>query len=40
MKTDVLAKIAGKVTAIVAKANDSVETGQVLITVLDELASA
>jgi biotin carboxyl carrier protein len=33
MKTDVLAKIAGKVTAIVAKANDSVETGQVLITV-------
>ncbi len=28
MKTDVLAKIAGKVIAITAKANDSVETGQ------------
>jgi glutaconyl-CoA/methylmalonyl-CoA decarboxylase subunit gamma len=33
MKTDVLAKIAGKVTAVTAKINESVETGQVLMTV-------
>jgi glutaconyl-CoA/methylmalonyl-CoA decarboxylase subunit gamma len=33
MKTDVLSKIAGKVSNIVAKANENVETGQVLMTV-------
>jgi biotin carboxyl carrier protein len=33
MKTEVLAKVAGKVTNIAVKANDSVETGQVLMTV-------
>jgi biotin carboxyl carrier protein len=33
MKTDVLSKVAGKVSSIVAKANESVETGQVLMTV-------
>jgi glutaconyl-CoA/methylmalonyl-CoA decarboxylase subunit gamma len=33
MKTEVLSKVAGKVTNIAAKANDSVETGQVLMTV-------
>lgn len=32
MQTDVRSKVAGKVTAIVAKVNDSVETGQALIT--------
>jgi glutaconyl-CoA/methylmalonyl-CoA decarboxylase subunit gamma len=33
MKTEVLSKVAGKVTNIAAKANESVETGQVLMTV-------
>ena len=33
MKTDVLSKVAGKVSNIAAKANESVETGQVLMTV-------
>jgi biotin carboxyl carrier protein len=33
MKTEVRAKFAGKVTNIAVKANDSVETGQVLMTV-------
>jgi biotin carboxyl carrier protein len=33
MKTEVRAKVAGKVTAIAAKVNESVETGQVLMTV-------
>jgi biotin carboxyl carrier protein len=33
MKTEVRAKVAGKVTNIAAKVNESVETGQVLITV-------
>jgi biotin carboxyl carrier protein len=33
MKTEVLSKVAGKVTNIDAKANESVETGQVLMTV-------
>jgi biotin carboxyl carrier protein len=33
MKTEVLAKIAGKVTNIAAKTNESVETGQVLMTI-------
>jgi glutaconyl-CoA/methylmalonyl-CoA decarboxylase subunit gamma len=33
MKTAVVAKVAGKVTNISAKANESVETGQVLMTV-------
>jgi glutaconyl-CoA/methylmalonyl-CoA decarboxylase subunit gamma len=32
MKTEVRAKLAGTVTAIAVKANDSVETGQVLMT--------
>ncbi len=33
MKTEVLSKVTGKVTNIAAKANESVETGQVLMTV-------
>jgi biotin carboxyl carrier protein len=33
MKTEVRAKVAGKVTAIAAKVNESVETGQLLMTV-------
>jgi biotin carboxyl carrier protein len=33
MKTEVRSKLAGKVTNIAAKANESVETGQVLMTV-------
>lgn len=33
MKTDVLSKVAGKVSNIAARANESVETGQVLMTV-------
>jgi len=33
MKTEVLSKLAGKVSNIAAKANDSVETGQVLMTI-------
>ena len=33
MKTDVLSRVAGKVSNIAAKANESVETGQVLMTV-------
>jgi biotin carboxyl carrier protein len=33
MKTEVLSKIAGKVAHIAAKANESVETGQVLMTI-------
>ena len=33
MKTEVRAKFAGKVTNIAVKTNDSVETGQVLMTV-------
>jgi biotin carboxyl carrier protein len=33
MKTEVRAKVAGTVTAIAAKVNESVETGQVLMTV-------
>ena len=33
MKTDVLSKIAGKISNIAAKTNESVETGQVLMTV-------
>ena len=33
MKTEVRAKVAGKVAAIAAKVNESVETGQLLMTV-------
>jgi biotin carboxyl carrier protein len=33
MKTDVLSRVAGKVFNIAAKANENVETGQVLMTV-------
>jgi glutaconyl-CoA/methylmalonyl-CoA decarboxylase subunit gamma len=33
MKTDVLSKVAGKISNIAAKTNESVETGQVLMTV-------
>jgi biotin carboxyl carrier protein len=33
MKTEVRSKVAGKVTGITAKVNESVETGQVLMTV-------
>jgi biotin carboxyl carrier protein len=33
MKTDVLSKLAGRISNIAAKANESVETGQVLMTV-------
>ncbi len=33
MKTEVRSKVAGKVTNIAARANESVETGQVLMTV-------
>jgi biotin carboxyl carrier protein len=33
MKTEVRAKVAGKVTTIAAKVNESVETGQLLMTV-------
>jgi glutaconyl-CoA/methylmalonyl-CoA decarboxylase subunit gamma len=33
MKTEVLSKLAGKVSHIAAKANESVETGQVLMTI-------
>jgi glutaconyl-CoA/methylmalonyl-CoA decarboxylase subunit gamma len=33
MKTEVHSKVAGKVTGIAAKVNESVETGQVLMTV-------
>ena len=33
MKTEVLSKLAGKVSHISAKANESVETGQVLMTI-------
>jgi biotin carboxyl carrier protein len=33
MKTEVVSKLAGKVTNIAAKVNESVETGQVLLTV-------
>jgi biotin carboxyl carrier protein len=33
MKTEVRSKLAGKVTSIAVKANDTVETGQVLMTV-------
>jgi glutaconyl-CoA/methylmalonyl-CoA decarboxylase subunit gamma len=33
MKTEVFSKVTGKVTNIAAKANESVETGQVLMTV-------
>jgi biotin carboxyl carrier protein len=33
MKTEVLSKLAGKVSHITAKANESVETGQVLMTI-------
>jgi biotin carboxyl carrier protein len=33
MKTEVLSKLAGKVSNIAAKANESVETGQVLMTI-------
>jgi biotin carboxyl carrier protein len=33
MKTEVMSKLAGNVSHIAAKANDSVETGQVLMTI-------
>ena len=33
MKTEVRAKVGGKVTTIAAKVNESVETGQLLMTV-------
>ena len=33
MKTEVLSKLAGKVSHIAARANESVETGQVLMTI-------